>query len=268
MTWSPLYRRRRRSPEPLIMISIRDHDNLLKRIQFKYLLNIDPFCLNLSTAINCQEYWLLLPTRPVSFPTSSMFTFQCRPFSWKENSSEPNRILIDEATKFCVDNKIFNTTTPHFVVVREDDWKIARKINFWDDGSETCGGLLINDESFWSLEYTAAVPNLARLAYLEARFRANWYFSVNRDRKALELRRMAGSFMQISSVSRGTREGTENNRESLWFMWCFIDSEIDGFVLNSRVRHLIEMWRRSKTKHPFQSRHVGFVFVVGIKPWL
>lgn len=71
MTWSRLYRRRRRSPEPLIMISIRDHDNLLKRIQFKYLSNIDPFCLSHSTAINCQEYWLLLPTRPVSFSTSS-----------------------------------------------------------------------------------------------------------------------------------------------------------------------------------------------------
>lgn len=71
--------------------------------------------------------------------------------------------------------------------------------------------------------------------------------------------------MQISSVAQETREGTEYYRESLWFMWCFIDSEIDEIVLNSGARHLIEMWRRSKTKHPFQSRHVGFVFVVGIE---
>lgn len=71
--------------------------------------------------------------------------------------------------------------------------------------------------------------------------------------------------MQISSVSREIREGTENNRESLWFLWCFIDSEIDRIVLNSWAWHLIEMWRRSETKDLLKSRHVRGVLGVGIE---
>lgn len=114
-----------------------------------------------------------------------------------------------------------------------------------------------------------AASNLARLAYLKARFRANWYFSVNSRQNRSSCEEWWDRLCKfLESFSRETREGIENNRESLWLMWCFIDSEIDEIVLNSRVRHLIEMWRRSKTKDLLQPRHVRRVFVVGIERWL
>lgn len=125
----------------LIMISIRDHDAVIYWKEFNSNVYSRPV---LSKPLdgnkmskNISSYY----PRDYPFVPLRLVYFSVGLFG-KENSSE---LLIDEATNFSVDNKILNTKIPHFVSFQG---KIARKINFCDDGSETGGGLLINDESF------------------------------------------------------------------------------------------------------------------------